>query len=114
MAINERRNTYRLPVEMAITEEYGSTVQDAIAVNISEHGMHYHRPNDSVPRKDKEVMLTFSLTKSLKPIKVLSWVVQERVVDDKIATHVTFMFLPEKDEELIRDFVASQDNRLLN
>lgn len=114
MAINERRNAYRMPVNMTITEEYDSSKQDVIAVDISEHGMHYYRPNDSNSRKGKEVMLTFSLIDRLKPIKVLSWVVSERVVEDKIATHVTFMFLPEKDEKAIRDFVASQKNLIQN
>ncbi len=114
MAINERRNSYRMPVDMAITEEYDSIVQNATAVNISEHGMHYQRPNDNAARAGREVMLTFSLLGSNQPIKALSWIVEERVVEDKIATHVTFMFLPEKDEAVIRDFVSSQDVMLQN
>lgn len=114
MALNERRNTYRLPVDMEVTEEYDSIVQGAVAVNISEHGMHYHRPNDNATRKDKEVMLTFSLAESSQPIKVLSWVVQEREIENKIATHVTFMFLPEKDEDSIREFVAAQGDHIRN
>lgn len=94
---------------MAITEEYHSEAQKVTAVNISERGMHYIRPTDSHTRSGKEVILTFSLLSSSQPIKVSSWVVKERQLSGKIATHVTFLFMSESEEQLIRDFVASEN-----
>lgn len=107
MEKKERRNTPRAQVHIAITEEYLSAEQQVTAVNISEHGMQYSKPLESSRCKGDEVFLTFSLLERLEPIKVLSWVVEERQTKKSIETHVTFMFLPTKDEQLIRDFVAS-------
>ncbi len=108
MHTEERRNTSRAQIQSPVTEEYNAVEQQVHAVNISEHGMQYSKPLGSVPCEGKEVFLTFSLLDRLEPIKVLSWVVEERETEDTIETHVTFMFLPAKDEQLIRDFVASQ------
>ncbi len=108
METNERRNTSRAQIQVTVTEEYQAVEQQVHAANISEHGMQYNKPLGSFPCQGKEVFLTFSLLDRLEPIKVLSWVVEERETKDAIETHVTFMFLPAKDEQLIRDFVASQ------
>jgi hypothetical protein len=108
METSERRSTQRAAINAAVTEEYLSDTQQVKAVNICEHGMHYSKPLGSKSCKGKEVFLTFSLVERLEPIKVLSWVVEERETKDSIETHVTFMFLPAKDEILIRDYVASK------
>ncbi|MEE4241072.1 MAG: PilZ domain-containing protein [Desulfopila sp.] len=107
MSVEERRTARRVPVKLSVTEEYLAATQHVAAVNISEYGMHYYRPLDSEKRVNREVLLTFSLLDRPQPIKALGWVVEERVTGEKIASHVTFMFLPEKDERSIRDFVAS-------
>ncbi len=107
MSVEERRTAQRVPVNLSVTEEYLAETQNVVAVNISEYGMHYYRPLDEEKRTNREVLLTFSLLDRLKPIKALGWVVEERVIDGKIATHVTFMFLPEKDEMSIKNFVTS-------
>lgn len=109
MSVRERRIAKRVVLDMEVTEEFHAREQDVAAVNISEHGMYYHRPDDASNRTKSEVLLTFSLHRSLEPIKALAWVVEERAVQDKIASHVTFMFLPEKDEECIRQFVQAQE-----
>ena len=105
MSSSERRNTFRLPISMAVSEEYRSEIRDAVALNISEHGMYYLRKRHAGMRAGKEVMLTFTLPNTPNTIKVLSWVVKERQVENLIGTHVTFMFLPEKDESVIREYV---------
>ncbi|HKJ66295.1 MAG TPA: PilZ domain-containing protein [Desulfopila sp.] len=108
MAVGERRIARRVPVKLVVTEEFHAEQQDVAAVNISEHGMHYYRPTDASRHTKREVLLTFSLVDRLQPIKALAWVVEEREVDGRIASHVTFMFLPEKDEEVIRQYVQSR------
>ncbi len=108
MAAGERRTTTRVPLVRTIKEEYLSEIQEVKGVNISEHGMCYQRPCDSGRRKGGEVLLTFSLLDRLQPIKALGWVVEEKEMGEKIEAHITFMFLPEQDEELIRGFVVSQ------
>jgi len=110
MSVEERRVARRVPINLAVTEEFLSEEQDVAAVNISEHGMHYYRPDDTSRRARREVLLTFSLLDRLQPIKALAWVVEEREVNGKIASHVTFMFLPEKDEKSIRQFVQSRSD----
>lgn len=102
----ERRNTLRAPLGIPVVEEFLTKEQQVTAINISEHGMKYHRPVGSPPCKGEEVFLTFSLLERLHPIRALGWVVREEQTDEFIETHVTFMFLPTKDEELIRDFVS--------
>ncbi len=111
MSVGERRIARRVPVKLVITEEFLSEEQNVAAVNISEHGMHYYRPSDASRRTRREVLLTFSLLDRLQPIKALAWVVEEREMDDRIAAHVTFMFLPEKDEEVIRQYVQSRSDQ---
>ena len=69
--------------------------------------MRYHKPKGAVSCQGKEVFLTFSLFDKLRPIKVLGWVVKETENDSHIDTHVTFMFLPTRDEEMILDFVRA-------
>ena len=108
METSERRSAQRAAINTTVTEEYLSDKQQVEAVNICEHGMQYIKPLGSKSCKGKEVFLTFSLLERLEPIKVLGWVVDERETQDFIETHVTFMFLPAKDESLIRDYVASQ------
>lgn len=108
MQASERRNTLRAPLGTPVVEEYLTVEQKVIAVNISEHGMMYNRPAGSPSRKGEEVFLTFSLLERLRPIKALGWVVQETPLQDCIETHVTFMFLPAKDEEMIRDYVIGR------
>lgn len=108
MEESERRSAKRAAINATVTEEYLSEKQQVEAVNICEHGMHYRKPLGSKSCKGKEVFLTFSILERLEPIKVLSWVVDERETKDSIETHVTFMFLPAKDESLIRDYIASQ------
>ncbi len=103
----ERRNTKRATFQATVTEEYLTQEQQVTAVNICEHGMHYCKPLGSTSCQGEEVFLTFSLLERLEPIKVLGWVVEERETEDSIAAHITFMFLPTKDEEMIRDYVAS-------
>ena len=107
MSVGERRIARRASVAIAAIEECRQEEQSVFAVNISEHGMRYFRPKTEALRKNREVVLTFSLADGLEPIKALAWVVEERVVTDRIASHVTFMFLQEQEEELIRQFVAS-------
>lgn len=108
MEISERRSAKRAIIDATVTEEYLSEKKKFKAINICEHGMHYSKPLGSKSCKGKEVFLTFSLLERLEPIKVLGWVVDERETKDSIETHVTFMFLPAKDESLIRDYIASQ------
>ena len=106
MEIDERRNRVRANIQVAAVEEYEAKEQQVTAIDISEYGIQYQRPVDSNQRTGNEVMLTFSLLDRLQPIKVLCWVVQERVEQDHISTHATFMFLPDKDEKTIQSFVA--------
>lgn len=104
----ERRYTDRRSLDIRAVEEFDNLQQDVTAMNISEHGIRYKRALSSPRCRHQEVFLTFSLVKRLKPIKVLGWVVEEREADGFLEAHVTFMYLPEKDESTIRDFVASQ------
>lgn len=106
MSGKERRTAPRAAVNFTVTEEFLAKEQTVKAIDISVYGMHYLRPNDSSRRTNQEVLLTFSVDDESKPIKALSWVVKESEVDGQIASHVTFMFLPEKDEHTIRQFVA--------
>lgn len=110
METSERRSARRAAINATVTEEYLSDKLQVKAINICEHGMNYSKPLGSKSCKGKEVLLTFSLIERLEPIKVLSWVVDERETKDSIETHVTFMFLPAKDEILIRAYVSSQIN----
>ncbi len=110
MGFIERRHTLRVPVGGTVIEHNLSIEQQVRAVNISEHGMYYCRPLDSEEIQDNEVFLTITLLERLEPIKVLGWVVDTRQTQDCIETHVTFMFLSEKDEAIIKDYVASRQN----
>lgn len=112
MAIYERRNNFRMPICLGITEEYRTEIQQVTALNISEHGLHYLRPLEEQERAGKEVLLTFTLLEHHQPIKVIGWVVKERVLDDKIATHVAFMFSVQEDEDTVRDFIKMHNNQL--
>ena len=104
----DRRNTVRTSINIQVVEEYLTEEQEVQAINISEHGMQYNRPKDAPRCQGKEVFLTFNLLERLKPIRALGWVVEETEKQDFFETHVTFMFLPEKDEEMIREFVAAK------
>ncbi len=106
MSLTNRRNTHRATITVPVVEEFHSVEQEVRAINISEHGMRYQKPKGAVLCQGKEVFLTFSLFDRLKPIKVLGWVLKEIENDGHIDTHVTFMFLPTRDEEMIRDFVT--------
>ncbi len=105
---NERRNTARAHLGVRVIEEHLAEENQVQAVNISEHGMQYCKPLNSKRCQGEEVFLTFALLERLKPIRALGWVVKEQELGDCIETHVTFMFLPAKDEEMIREFVASR------
>lgn len=105
MELANRRNTLRAPIAVPVVEEFHSVEQKVKAINISEHGMKYQKPKGAALCQGKEVFLTFSLFDRLQPIKVLGWVLKEIENDDYIDTHVTFMFLPTRDEEMIREFV---------
>lgn len=108
MSIEERRGSQRASVSVPATEEYLAEEQEVTILDISEHGLHYQRPADTSERAGKEVLLTFSLLERLQPIRALGWVVDEQKKSDVISTRVTFMFLPEKDEHTIRDFVCKE------
>lgn len=114
MPDHERRNTLRAPFEESVTVESVSSEQQVVAVNISENGMLFRKSADSPVQQGEEIFLTFALLNRLKPIKVLSWVVDERPKGDFVETHVTFMFLSNKDEALIRDFVFANSGKGLN
>lgn len=101
----ERRNALRAPITVSVVEQNQIVEQEVLAVNISEYGMQYQKPVDAQSCKGQEVFLTFSLLDEGKPIRLLGWVVQETLKEDYINTHVTFMFLPTKEGEIIRDFV---------
>jgi len=108
----ERRYTGRTSLDIPAIEEFDEHQQPVIALNISEHGIRYKRALSSPRCRHQEVFLTFSLVRRLKPIKALGWVVDEREADGFLEAHVTFMYLPEKDEMTIRDYVASRhENR---
>lgn len=106
MPLSNRRNTLRAPIAVPVLEEFHSVEQEVKAINISEHGMKYQRPKGAASCLGKEVFLTFSLLGRLQPIKVLGWVLKEIENEDYVDTHVTFMFLPTRDEEMIREFVT--------
>lgn len=106
MATGERRTRVRAAIQVAVVEEHEAIEQQVTAIDISEYGMQYQRPVDRNQRTGNEVMLTFSLLDRLQPIKALCWVVKERAEQEHISMHVTFMFLPENDEDTIRTFVA--------
>lgn len=108
MAYEERRNAERLPVQVDVIEEYQGKEQCVTCLNISEYGMLYKKPGETAYQKGEEVFLTFSLIDRLQPIKALGWVVDERPAGQHFETHVTFMFLPEKDEQFIREYIALQ------
>lgn len=105
----ERRYTSRARLNIPAVEEFEEQERAVTAVNISEHGIRYKRSLSSPRCRHQEVFLTFSLIKRLKPIKALGWVVDERENDGFLEAHVTFMYLPEKDEMIIRDFVNSKE-----
>lgn len=111
MATPERRDSLRIHVTLPVTEEFNGNLQTCSITNISEHGMNYLRPRDTIKRKGREVFLTFSLLERLHPIHVLGWVVKERETEDQISTHVTFMFLPDHDEDMIRNFVSHHSRK---
>ena len=108
MSGEERRTAPRATVNLTVTEEFLAKEQTVTAIDISVYGMHYLRPDDSSRRTNQEVLLTFTMDEGFEPIKALAWVVKESKVENQIASHVTFMFLPEKDEHTIRDFVATR------
>lgn len=107
MSSANRRNTLRAPITVPMVEEFHSVEQEVKAINISEHGMRYQKPKGAASCQGKEVFLTFSLRNMLRPIKVLGWVLKEIENEGYIDTHVTFMFLPTRDEEMIREFVTA-------
>lgn len=108
MSIEERRSSQRASISIPAVEEYNAKEQEVTILDISEHGMHYQRPADKSKRAGQEVLLTFSLLERLQPIRALGWVVNEEPNGDYVSTRVTFMFLPEKDELTIRDFVYKE------
>ncbi len=108
----ERRYTDRTFLNIPAIEEFNEQERSVIALNISERGIRYKRSLSSPRCRHHEVFLTFTLVKRLKPIKALGWVVDEREADGFLVAHVTFMYLPEKDEMTIRNYVASHyENR---
>lgn len=104
----ERRYTNRTSLSIPAVEEFEEQEREVIAVNISEHGIRYKRSLSSPRCRHQEVFLTFSLVQQVNPIKALGWVVDERENDGFLEAHVTFMFLPEKDEMTIRDYVNAR------
>lgn len=114
MQVVNRRNSLRAPFSVSVVEEFHSVEQEVKAINISEHGMKYQKPKGATLCQGKEVFLTFSLLDRLQPIKVLGWVSKEIENDGHIDTHVTFMFLPTRDEEMIREFVIGNGMNLVH
>ena len=108
MTIEERRVSRRATVQLSVIEEHLASEQTVTAVDINEHGMQYRRPFDKKRNPGEEVLLTFSLLDRLQPIKVLGWIVNERLIEHQIATHITFMFLREQDEAAIQSFIETQ------
>lgn len=114
MSFANRRNTHRVPITVPVVEELHSIEQEVKAINISEHGMRYQRPKGAISCLGEEVFLTFALLDRLQPIKVLGWVLKETESDGRIDTHVTFMFLPTRDEDMIRDFVTANGTNMVH
>lgn len=101
----DRRQEKRVRSGIPVTVESISATWQATLKNFSIHGLCYSLPAGLYkPPEGKEVFLTFSLLDRIKPIHVMGWIVHNQVNGRSADTGVTFMFLSQKDEEILRDF----------
>lgn len=106
--MEERREEVRVELNVTVSEKLVSGSARAKAINLSRSGMRYIKPAGSDRHGSKEVFLEFSLAEGAEPIRVLSWVVEETAKKNLLETAVTFMFLPEVDEDKISSYVRKK------
>ena len=105
--MDERRQGVRVALDVNVSEKLVSGTTKAKAVNLSNTGMRYVKPDNSPRHNSEEVFLEFTLPGETDPIRVTGWVVEEIEKDKRLETAVTFMLLHENDEEKINMYVKN-------
>lgn len=105
MKNDELRHAPRVAADWVLQEEKVCGVFQASVMDLSEIGMRYRKPLPERREDEPESFLEFLLPGDAEPIRVLGWIVREEEKGSFLETAVTFMFLPKKDENRIREFV---------